>query len=229
MGISPNGNGISLTSKNNIGSNPIIPTIFNMTNPFIGGLNGDDFDGPGEGQEEYDDFQQPQPYKIFQQKINRTGSKDKEDNFVALDKSFSKAAKIKETDKAVLIEAVKDGKTLQSWIPKSMFKQNGKKIRIYYKFEPTFKVKDEPVKKEFANDIPPFFPIYQEAVKAKLNVSNIDSHLILPIDKKSTILKDKFVESGGGRNFNTFNQMIESEYKDFYIFYAQFSPWFEKK
>ncbi len=67
--------------------------------------------------------------------------------------------------------------------------------------------------------------VHNNAVKRKLDVQRIGSHLILKVDKESTKLKDLFVESGGGRNYNTFEQGDGS----YYIFYAQFKPYFENK
>lgn len=135
----------------------------------------------------------------------------------------------KETEKAILfiVQKQKNGSNFESWIPKDCLGFEKKKpTLITESFNPILSeiVEQEEIKKpKLSSELPPYFDVYNNAVKKGLDVQRIGSHLILKIDKESTKLKDRFVESGGERNYNTFAQGDG----DYYIFYAQFKPHFE--
>lgn len=156
---------------------------------------------------------------------------------------------LKETEKAILFEISKEKGSKKSpapkystWIPKDCLGFERKKPSLLIEgFIPILEeiiedcAKKSPQKPfnssgEFdieqykeSKKLPEFFDVYNSALKNGLDVQRIGSHLILKVDKESTKLKDLFVESGGGRNYNTFAQGDG----DYYIFYAQFKPYFE--
>jgi len=146
-------------------------------------------------------------------------------DFVKIANLVKKPKKEKSTDKAILFSGYKNDVKYNFWIPKSLIAKKDKDLYVLKTFEIQFL---EPEFEEINfqhQELPPFFPIYKEAKRAKVEINNIGSHLILRVDKKSTSLKDKFVKSGGDRNWNIFAQGDG----DYYIFYGQYSPWFEEK
>lgn len=149
--------------------------------------------------------------------------------FKKLKELFYSIKVLKETERAILfiVQKEKNGPNFESWIPKDClgFEKRTAKY-IVENFTPVLTeiVEQEEIAK-YSSDLPPYFDVYNNALKKGLKVDNIYSHLILKIDKESTKLKDRFVESGGERNYNTFEQGDGS----YYIFYAQFKPYFENK
>ena len=141
---------------------------------------------------------------------------------------------IKETEKAILFEVNKEkgskstpSPKYSTWIPKDCLGFEKKKpTLIIESFTPILEEiieEEEVVNSKSTFELPEYYDVYNNALKKKLDVQRIGSHLILKVDKESTELKDLFVESGGERNYNTFAQGDG----DYYIFYAQFKPYFE--
>lgn len=141
----------------------------------------------------------------------------------------SKVKKTFKTDRAVLYSGKVDGRNVEFWIPKVIIAKIDGKICVPKTFVPEINDIEES-EQEFResanlNDLPDYYPVYQEAKRQKLNIQNIGSHLILEINNKSTKLKDEFVKSGGERNFHIWNDIN----KEYYVFFAQYKPYFEEK
>lgn len=156
--------------------------------------------------------------------------------FKKLKELFYSIKIVKETEKAILFEVSKEKGSKKSpaqkystWIPKNCLGFERKKpTLIIESFNPVLTEvieEEEVIDTKSSFELPEYYDVYNNAVKRKLDVQRIGSHLILKVDKESTKLKDLFVESGGGRNYNTFAQGDG----DYYIFYAQFKPYFENK
>lgn len=152
-------------------------------------------------------------------------------NFIKLSDLVEKPKKQKETEKAILFEGKKDDQIVNFWVPKGVLANKGKTYYILKSFEIKFLVVENKDKgrsdqTENINDYlsnKEFYNVYKEAVKQKLNIRNIGSHLLLNIDKQSTKLKDLFVQSGGERNWSKYCDGVE----EYYVFYAQYKPYFE--
>ncbi len=140
---------------------------------------------------------------------------------------------IKETEKAILFEVNKEkgskvtpAQKFSTWIPKDCLGFERKKPSLLIEsFNPILEeiIEEEVIDNKSSFELPEYYDVYNNALKKKLDVQRIGSHLILKVDKESTKLKDLFVQSGGERNYNTFAQGDG----DYYIFYAQFKPYFE--
>lgn len=143
----------------------------------------------------------------------------------------------KETERAILFEVTKEkgsknnpAPKYSTWIPKDCLGFERKKPTLLIdSFNLVLEEIVEEVIGEKPNsfELPEYYDVYNNALKKKLDVQRIGSHLILKVNKESTKLKDLFVESGGERNYNTFTDELTGD--DFYIFYAQFKPYFEDK
>lgn len=141
----------------------------------------------------------------------------------------SKPKKTFETERAILFQGQKDDRTVEFWVPKAVIANKGRTYYLLKSFTPNFEDQDD-LESEFTesatnNQLPDFYPVYQEAKKQKIPISNIGSHLILEINDKTTKLKDEFVKSGGERNWHIWNDVD----KEYYVFYAQYKPYFEEK